>query len=587
MLGLRWRQVASLVAATVCLSSVCCHGFGIHINNGGAFSPPSLMPSEKCSADGCQSDWRAQSLQLCRVQKMTNVKCINSLKMDGRLKSSSTDESEQSDLAVESTISLNDDDGSLGQSSTAADSNGAGNEYSFYDEATIYVRAGSGGQGGTKFYTAGNTAAVGKGQRGKANGGDGGKGGDVYLEVDPSLNTVAYLNYVGYRPNAFGGGGGAAVGGGATTVGASSGRKEWAKSFKAEKGGDGDWGFKNAKNAEDVYIKVPSGTIVEEEVEIVDLETGETSIIYRPLGEVRLQARSTTGDVSVMDEAAMKAEPMLLVARGGEGGEGNGGTGAGKASGGRGVKRARIPPEGGERKRLKLTLKVVADVALVGVPNAGKSTLLAAVTRAKPKIANYPFTTVIPNLGVWIPTPPKHQYQQYNSGGGSNDVNADNTSLVLCDVPGLIEGAAEGVGLGHAFLRHVERCHVILHIVDCTSEDPVADFEMLNAELTRYGSGALITKPQVVVVNKSDAWYYDYSENDHAEGISSVSDGTEIVRPPKYSKEELQERLRESMPHSRLMFMSAGSKDGVEDLMLRLATFVGKVKEANAVPVDQ
>ena len=126
-------------------------------------------------------------------------------------------------------------------------------------------------------------------------------------------------------------------------------------------------------------------------------------------------------------------------------------------------RRPRLPPEGGDRLRLKLTLKIVADVALVGVPNAGKSTLLASVTRAKPKISSYPFTTVVPNLGVWVP--PGNEYgtaSESSSGAGS-------AGLVLCDVPGLIAGAAEGVGLGHAFLRHVERCHVILHLVDATS----------------------------------------------------------------------------------------------------------------------
>ena len=131
---------------------------------------------------------------------------------------------------------------------------------------------------------------------------------------------------------------------------------------------------------------------------------------------------------------------------------------------------------------------------MVAVPSAGKSTLLSKVTRAKPKIADYPFTTVVPNLGVWVPS----------NTFDNNDEDENSKSLIICDVPGLIAGASEGKGLGHAFLRHVERCHVILHLLDATSENVLEEYAMINRELLNYGTGKLATMPQVVVVNKLD-----------------------------------------------------------------------------------
>ena len=136
-------------------------------------------------------------------------------------------------------------------------------------------------------------------------------------------------------------------------------------------------------------------------------------------------------------------------------------------------------------------------------------------------------------------------------------------TIQLKDVPGLIAGAAEGIGLGHAFLRHVERCHVILHLVDATSNDPVGDFTMVNREILRYGSGKLAQMPQVVVVNKIDTW----DENND-----------EMLQN---QKEELEKKLREVMAHSRLMWMSAKERDGVDDLMTRMAAFVRKVKDSS------
>lgn len=141
-------------------------------------------------------------------------------------------------------------------------------------------------------------------------------------------------------------------------------------------------------------------------------------------------------------------------------------------------------------------------------------------------------------------------------------------SNVVQDVPGLIAGAAQGVGLGHAFLRHVERCHVILHLVDATSIDPIADFNMLNREIMKYGSGQLAKMPQIVVVNKVDAF--------ESTGGEEWEDGLRT----RMNRKELEKELRDNMTHTRLMWMSAKEKEGVDELMGRMATFVRKVKEA-------
>ena len=152
----------------------------------------------------------------------------------------------------------------------------------------------------------------------------------------------------------------------------------------------------------------------------------------------------------------------------------------------------------------------------------------------------------------------------------------------------MIEGAADGVGLGHAFLRHIERCHVILHLVDPTAEDPIGNFHMINQEITKYGTGQLATMPQVVVINKCDVWdTNDDDDDDDAETTNSLEaaadDGT---NKPVMSEQELEEKLREVMSHTRLMRMSAKEKDGVDDLMIRLESFVKKVKAASAAAAD-
>lgn len=172
---------------------------------------------------------------------------------------------------------------------------------------------------------------------------------------------------------------------------------------------------------------------------------------------------------------------------------------------------------------------------------------------------------MIPNLGVWIP--PEADFSAPGSSNKDRKITdgAGSDGLVLCDVPGLIAGAAKGVGLGHAFLRHVERCHVILHLVDATSDDPIADFIMLNRELVNYGTGQLSRMPQVVVVNKIDT-------------LEGGGEDWEAGLKTRFSRDELDENLRVAMSHSRLMWMSAKERDGVDDLMTRLAAFVKKVK---------
>ena len=281
----------------------------------------------------------------------------------------------------------------------------------FIDQAEIFVKSGKGGDGVVHFRREKYVS------KGGPDGGDGGKGGDVVLEVMPHLNTLYNFRYQ--------------------------------KHFLAKEGGRGGGKKMTGRSALDLVVLVPPGTIV------YDQETKEV------LGDL------------------VEAGTRLVVATGGRGGRGN----ARFASSTRQTPRLAERGEPSRERMLRLELKLLADIGIVGVPNAGKSTFLAAVSNAKPKIASYPFTTLEPNLGV-------------------AELDRE-TTLVLADIPGLIEGAHLGVGLGHDFLRHIQRTQVLIHILDGMSEDPVLDFFQINSELALFDPD-LAKKPQIVAFNKMD-----------------------------------------------------------------------------------
>jgi len=283
------------------------------------------------------------------------------------------------------------------------------------DYTKIFVKSGDGGNGAITFRREKYVAA------GGPDGGDGGKGGDVYFIVDPDSNTL-----INFRYN---------------------------KKYKAENGENGSGKNCYGKKGEDLYIKVPLGTVIK------DNETGKV-----------IADLSTPGQKE-------------LVLPGGRGGKGN-------SHFATATRQAPHFAQGGEKgieKELILELKLLADVGLVGFPNVGKSTILSMVTAARPKIADYHFTTLEPNLGVV-----KTEYGE---------------SFVIADIPGIIEGASEGVGLGLQFLRHIERTRLLLHVIDVSGAEgrnPVEDFKTINEELKKY-SAKLSTRKQIIVANKIDS----------------------------------------------------------------------------------
>lgn len=279
-----------------------------------------------------------------------------------------------------------------------------------FDEVKIYVRSGDGGDGAMTFRREKYIP------RGGPSGGDGGRGGDVVLRVQPKLSTLSHF--------------------------------QRGIHFKARAGGRGGSSNKTGASADPLYVDVPPGTVVKD---------------------------SATGAV-IADLVATDAE--MRVAVGGRGGRGNARF---KSSSNQAPNMAEKGEPGVERW-LILELKMIADVGIVGVPNAGKSTLLSVVSNAKPKIANYPFTTLQPNLGM---------------------VYVDDRELVFADIPGLIEGAHMGVGLGHSFLRHVQRTRMLIHVLDGAGENPLADFSQIQSELALYDE-RLSERPQIVVFNKMD-----------------------------------------------------------------------------------
>ena len=289
----------------------------------------------------------------------------------------------------------------------------------FIDYVKITAKSGNGGNGAITFRREKYVAA------GGPDGGDGGRGGSVYFTVDPDMNTLLDFRFK--------------------------------RKFHAEDGKNGEGSHRFGKSGEDLYIKVPAGTIVK------DAESGKVVVDLSEKGQTE------------------------LILPGGRGGKGN----AHFATSTRQAPRFARDGEKGIEKEFILELKLLADVGLLGFPNVGKSTFISKVTSAKPKIADYHFTTLVPNLGV--------------VKGEFGD------SFVIADIPGIIEGASEGTGLGLQFLRHIERTRLLLHFLDVSGSEgrnPVEDFNIINEELKKY-SEKLSTRKQVIVANKIDVMQDD------------------------------------------------------------------------------
>lgn len=325
----------------------------------------------------------------------------------------------------------------------------------FVDIAKIFVKAGDGGDGAVSFHREKYVAA------GGPDGGDGGKGGDIVFVADSNMSNLIDFKYK--------------------------------RKFAAEKGENGSKKRCSGKNAPDLIVKVPVGTVV------YDDDTG------------RILA-----DIS--------DDTPQVIAVGGKGGKGN----AHFATSTRQVPKFAKPGFKGDSYNLRLELKLIADVGLVGFPNVGKSTLISVVSAAKPKIANYHFTTLTPVLGV---------------------VKAKGESFVMADIPGLIEGASEGIGLGHEFLRHVERCRLIVHVVDVSGSegrDPKEDFDIISEELKSFNE-ELSSAPMIVAANKSDMateeQIVDFKEYIENKGIEFI----EISAATTKGTDELVEKIAEML----------------------------------------
>lgn len=346
----------------------------------------------------------------------------------------------------------------------------------FVDYTKILVKSGDGGDGAISFWTEKYVA------NGGPDGGDGGKGGDVYFIVDKDSNTL-----INFRYN---------------------------KKYKAENGENGRGARCYGKSGKDLYIKVPLGTVVK------DAETGDVIV-----------------DLSQENQSE-------LVLKGGRGGRGN----AHFATSTRQAPRFAEDGEKGIEKELVLELKLLADVGLLGFPNVGKSTILSMVTKAQPKIANFHFTTIQPNLGV---------------------VKTEHgDSFVLADIPGVIEGASEGVGLGLQFLRHIERTRLLLHVLDVTGSEgrnPVEDFKVINRELKKY-SEKLSTRKQIIVANKIDIIPEEERENN--ENILAV-------------------RALAKENNMEIFEVSAATNKGLKELMNHVAEVLKTLPKEEAVEVEE
>ena len=318
------------------------------------------------------------------------------------------------------------------------------------DQITIHIKSGNGGNG----------AISGRREkyvpRGGPDGGDGGRGGSIYLETDPNVNTLLAYRY--------------------------------RRNFAASDGNRGERRLRHGKDGKDITLSVPVGT--------------------------QVWAEDSTPSLLVdLDEPGQR----FLAAKGGNGGAGN----THYATPTNRFPLLAQAGELGQEVSLRLELKLLADVGIVGAPNAGKSSLLSVVSAARPKVANYPFTTLEPSLGM---------------------VELHGETFVMVDIPGLIEGAHDGIGLGHEFLRHIERTRVLVHLVDGSLEDPVAQYRQINAELSQYAQD-LILKPQVLAVNKLD--------------LTDVS----VLR------DDLDAAFREAANTDEVHFVSAVTHEGVDTLL--------------------
>ncbi|MEO1789718.1 MAG: GTPase ObgE [Pseudomonadota bacterium] len=336
----------------------------------------------------------------------------------------------------------------------------------FLDLTKVYIRSGSGGNGCTSFRREKYI------EFGGPDGGDGGRGGDVWAEAVDGLNTLIDFRYQQH--------------------------------FFAKNGRPGQGSQKTGASGDDIVLKVPVGTEV--------LDEDEETVLA--------------------DLTHVGARVML--AKGGNGGFGNLHF---KTSKNQAPRRAN-PGQSGVERTLWLRLKLIADAGLLGLPNAGKSTFLAATSNARPKIADYPFTTLHPNLGV---------------------VGVDDGEFVIADIPGLIEGAHEGRGIGDRFLGHVERCSVLLHLVDATSGDVAADWATVIHELEAYG-GQLADKPRVTALNKVDA----LDDDERAEAKAAL----ETVAGP-------------------VMLMSGVSREGVTEVLRTLRATIDTDRQAQRAETEE
>ncbi|RIQ13629.1 GTPase ObgE [Jiangella rhizosphaerae] len=337
---------------------------------------------------------------------------------------------------------------------------------SFVDRVVLHLAAGDGGHGCVSVHREKFKPL------GGPDGGNGGRGGDIVLVVDPNTTTLLEYHRSPHR--------------------------------KAKNGAQGEGSHRDGANGEDIELKVPDGTVV---------STRDGEVLVDLVG----------------------AGTRYVVAQGGHGGLGN----AALAS-----KRRRAPGfallgEPGETKDVVLELKSVADIGLVGFPSAGKSSLIAAISAARPKIADYPFTTLTPNLGV---------------------VEAGDVRYTVADVPGLIEGASEGRGLGHEFLRHVERCKALLHVVDLATmepgRDPLTDIDVIEGELEKHGG--LENRPRMVALNKID--------------VPEGRELADLVRP------EIEARGWEVFP------VSAATHEGLRELTYAMGSLVAAARAAAPAP---